>query len=264
MSAAIPDPPAGQQTAGQQSTGLPAAPIPETPARVGPLPIVPRTPAPPVNLTFSADGLVFLGVAGWLLWRKVLRGLVMQRVGALLGSAQDARYVVELLAQMAVMTGAQRVALGTFYNPQLASGGYGFTRATLVSCYVAPGRLPLDVEARDMPMERIRNDLDDLIANSQGHWRFVRAGVHLPTPCRDYLMRNRIAFLYGRLVMLEGLPIGVINVQFDDPASLPLHHHEMPHLEEMEHLYQELSRVVRARMLRPPLWRRVFNSWAGH
>jgi len=258
MSAAPPDPPAAQQ-----STGASPAPLAETPARVGPPPLLPRTPAPPVNLTFSADGLLFLGVAGWLLWRKLLRGLVLRRVGVLLGSAQDARYVVELLAQMAVLSGASRVALGTFYNPRLASSGYGFTRATLVSCYVAPGRLPLDIETRDMPMERLKEDVDDLIAHSRGSWRFVRAGTHLPTPCRDYLMRNRIAYLYGRLVMLEELPVGIINVQFDDPSAVPLHGEDLPHVEEMEHLYLELSRVVRGRMLRPPLWRRLFNSWAG-
>jgi hypothetical protein len=258
MSAANPTPPAAQQ-----SSGAPAAPLPETqPPRQGPLPLLPRTPAAPINLTLSADGLLLIGVAGWLVWRKVLRHTVLKRVGALLGAEQDARYLVELLAQVAVLTGAARVALGSFYNPRMSISGYGFTRATIVSCYVAPGRLPLDVETRDMPIDRIRDDVDDLLQNSPHGWRLVQAGPHLPTACRDYLLRNRIAFLYGRLVMLEELPVGIINMQFDDPDQQPPDPLGLPYAERLEHLYLELSRVVRGRMLRPPIWRRLFNAWA--
>ena len=76
-----------------------------------------RWPLPTLDLSVSADALVLLGICGWLIWRRFLRQMVLSRFGFLLGSQQNARYLVELLAQVAVLTGASRVALGTFYNP---------------------------------------------------------------------------------------------------------------------------------------------------
>lgn len=232
------------------------------PQLTGPTPdLVPR--AAPINLSLSADGLLLVGVAGWLVWRRFLRELVLRRVGALLGEEHDARYVLELLAQVAALTGATRVAVGSFYNPRMSIDGYGFTRVTIVSCYVARGRLPLDLQTRDMLLDRIRGDVDDLLRNAPCGWRLVRAGPHLPTACRDYLLRNNIVFMYGRLVMLGGLPVGIINIQFDDPDHPPTDPSSVPHAARLEHLYLELSRVVRGRMLRPPIWQRLFNAWTA-
>ncbi len=239
----------------------PRAEAPE--AQLGPPP-EPIESGPDINLTLSADGLLLIGVASWLVWRRVLRGVVMRRLGALLGSPMDPRYLVELLAQVAVLTGAARVALGTFYGPRMSASGYGFSRLTILSCYVAPGRLPLDLETRDMPIERIANDLEDLIAHGHGSWRLVQAGTHLPIACSDYLLRNRITFLYGRLVMLEELPIGILNLQFDDPHRRPEDPTSSPYTHRLEGLFAEISRVVRGRMLRPPLWRRLLSLWARH
>ncbi|MGB5135445.1 MAG: hypothetical protein WBN89_09765 [Prochlorococcaceae cyanobacterium] len=73
MSAATPDPPAAQE-----STGAAITPLPETPPPgQGPLPLLPRTPAAPINLTLSADGLLLIGVAGGLVWRRFLREAVL-------------------------------------------------------------------------------------------------------------------------------------------------------------------------------------------
>jgi hypothetical protein len=223
-----------------------------------------RWPLPALDLSVSADALVLLGICGWLIWRRFLRQMVLSRFGFLLGSQQNARYLVELLAQVAVLTGASRVALGTFYNPELLTTGYGYTRVAILSCYVAPGRLPLDVESRSMPMERIRADVQDLLDHAAGGWRLVEAGPHLPTPCLDYLLRNRIAFLYGRLVMLETLPIGILNLHFDTPQQRPADLGAICHADRLETLFAEISLVVRGRILRPSLWRRLLRTWSGH
>jgi hypothetical protein len=275
MTAAAPDPGAAQPPAGGSPSQGPALgqeqgtsqPLParEAPSgRLGPLPQLPRLAAPTIDLTLSADGLLLLGISAWLLWRRFLREVVLRRFGFLLGSEQNARYLVELLAQVAALTGAARVALGTFYNPAMLTTGYGYTRVAILSCYVAPGRLPLDLETRTMPLERIRADVEDLLRNANGGWRLVEAGPHLPTPCCDYLLRNRIVFLYGRLVMLESLPIGILNLHFDTPGQRPLDLTTIPHADRLELLFAEISCVVRGRILRPPLWRRLFRLWSGH
>ncbi len=190
--------------------------------------------------------------------------MVLRRFGLLLGSEQNARSLAELLAQVAALTGAARVALGTFYNPSMLTTGYGYTRVAILSCYVAPGRLPLDLETRTMPMERIRADVENLLQNARGGWRLVEAGPHLPTPCSDYLLRNRIVFLYGRLVMLENLPIAILNLHFDAPGERPLDLATIPHAERLELLFAEISCVVCGRILRPALWRRLLSFWTGH
>ncbi len=177
---ALLDRPGGSQ--GQELGQEPRTPLPqagrEAPADPSaPLPPLPHLAAPSIDLTLSADGLLLLGISAWLLWRRFLREVVLRRFGLLLGSEQNARSLAELLAQVAALTGAARVAI--------------------LSCYVAPGRLPLDLETRTMPMERIRADVEDLLQNARGGWRLVEAGPHLPTPCSDYLLRNRIVFLYA-------------------------------------------------------------------
>jgi hypothetical protein len=155
------------------------------------------------------------------------------------------------------------VVLGTFYSGRVTATGYRFTRVSILSCYTAPGRLPLDLATRDLPIERISADLEELLANGPECWRYVEAGPHLPAPCLDYMQRNRIAQLYGRLVLLEGLPIGVINLHFDSGCFRPVDPMHLPHADRLDALFLELSRLLRERILRPPLWRRLFNAWAG-
>lgn len=175
---AMPSPPMRAPAPDPQPSAIQAeTPPPQhTPVPAG------RWPLPTLDLSVSADALVLLGICGWLIWRHFLRQVVLSRFGFLLGSQQNARYLVELLAQVAVLTGASRVALVTLYNPELLTTGYGYTRVAILSCYVAPGRLPLDVESRSMPMERIRADVQDLLDHADGGWRLVEAGPHLP--CR--------------------------------------------------------------------------------
>jgi hypothetical protein len=241
---------------------VPHAPVPlPPPGLMGPLPGMPRSA--PIHLSLSADGLLLLGVASWLLWRRFLRAPLMRRFGVLLGSQESERYVTELLAQAAILTGASRVVLGTFYSGRVTATGYSFTRVSILSCYTAPGRLPLDLQMNDLPIERISADLDELLNNGAGSWRYVEAGSHLPAPCLDYLQRNRIAQLYGRLILLEGLPIGVLNLHFDHFGACPVDPAQLPHADRLELLFLELSRLLRERILRPPLWRRLFNAWAG-
>jgi hypothetical protein len=213
-------------------------------------------------VSLSADGLLLMGVASWLLWRRFLRLPVMRRFVHLLGHQQDERYLTQLLAQMAVLTGADRVVLGAFYAGRVTAAGYGFTRVSIRSCYVAPGRLPLDLQTSDLSMEKIRSDLDELIENGAARWKHVHATPDLPPSCLDYLQRNRIASLSGRLVLLEGLPIGVLNLHFDHPGG-DRDLDNLPHADRLERLFMELSRLMRERILRPPLWRRLFNIWAG-
>ena len=92
----------------------------------------------------------------------------------------------------------------------------------------------------------------------------MEAGPHLPTPCLDYLLRNRIAFLYGRLVMLETLPIGILNLHFYTPQQRPADLCAICHADRLETLFAEISLVVRGRILRPSLWRRLLRTWSGH
>jgi len=165
---AMPSPPMRAPAPNHEPTAIQTQTPPQVPAG--------RWPLPTLDLSVSADALVLLGTCGWLIWRRFLRQVVLSRFGFLLGSQQNARYLVELLAQVAVLTGASRVALGTFYNPELLTTGYGYTRVAILSCYVAPGRLPLDVESRSMPMERIRADMQDLLDHAAGGWRLVEAG----------------------------------------------------------------------------------------
>ena len=51
----------------------------------------------PLHLSLSADGLLLLGRAAWLLWRAFLRDTVMARIGTLLGSQQDSRYMTDVV-----------------------------------------------------------------------------------------------------------------------------------------------------------------------
>lgn len=254
------DPPGAQ--AGPGKPPPPADPQQEPPAGVVEPP--PELPAfGPLHLSLSADGLLLLGMAAWLLWRAFLRDTVMARIGTLLGSQQDSRYMADLLAQAAVLTGASRVALGSFYSPGLTSYGYAFSRVTIVSSYVSLGRQPLDLESKDLPIERIRQDLEILMAHGAKSWHLVRLSNQLPVPCQDYLQRNGITFLYGRLILLEGTPIGILNIHFDTPLAALDEPEELPHGELLEAIYRELSRLVRGRMLRPSIGRRLFSFWAG-
>lgn len=239
---------------------LPAAPL---------APVDPPDPAngqPPasggLNLTISADGLLLVLVAGWLVWTQVLRGWFVRRFQLLLSPPQESRYLLDLLAQIAVLTSATRVAVGSFHSGELSELGFAFTRVTIVSCYVAHGRLPLSSQARDLPISRISADVEDLLVHGLSSWRLVEAGAHLPGPCRDYLRRNQIACLYGRLVLLGQLPIGILNLQFEDSQAAPADLCATGWSQRLEELFEEVSQVLRSRRLRPPLWRRILALWS--
>lgn len=249
---------AGSQQGSEVSPpAAPLAPVdPPEPASSG-------APAPAgINLTVSADGLLLVLVAGWVVWSQLLRGWFVRRFQLLLSPPQESRYLLDLLAQIAVLTSATRVAVGSFHAGELSALGFAFTRVTIVSCYVAHGRLPLSSQARDLPISRISADVEDLLMHGLSSWRLVEAGPHLPAPCRDYLRRNQIACLYGRLVLLGQLPIGILNLQFEDAHLAPADLCATAWAQQLEELFEEVSQVLRSRRLRPPLWRRILALWS--
>jgi len=230
---------------------------------------VPTPAQQAIYLQLSSDVLLFLGLAGWLIWDKGIRPAVTRRLNQAMAPIEEERRLTNILAQIGIITRANRVILAAFHNGSLDAAGYHLQKLSTVNIYTAPGSLPMPNAIRDLPIGRIMNEIEQMIR--AGTWVATEYSDGLPQPCRDHLLRNDIRRMYNRLIKVGDLPIGILSLHYAKSATLahpnrrrsdagviPEEHERL-----MDDLYNEIALVMRRRIIHPSPVHRVLGILIG-
>lgn len=119
---------------------------------------VPKSPdAPPgtnINLSLSTDTLLFAGAFLWLLWDKLMKPTIAKSLDGVFAPIEEEKRLTAILAQIGIITHADRVVLAAFHNGQIDRYGFHLQRLTTVNQYTAPGHEPMNYPIRDLPIGR--------------------------------------------------------------------------------------------------------------
>jgi hypothetical protein len=224
---------------------------------------VPSSAPPPslsptgINVTLGADGLLALGGLVWLIWSRVIRSKVVTKLDGFFTPFEEERRLNNLLAQVGAVSQASRVVLAAFHNGSIDNYGYHLLKLSTINTYIAPGGSPMVVPIRDLPVERIRLELEQLLDANNGTWCDIVYDLNLPEPCRDHLRKNNIELMHNRLVRIGTLPIGIISLQYAvNDNRIPSIKHE-PYANIIDKLYDEIASIMRRRVVHPGLIRRL-------
>ena len=215
------------------------------------------------NLTLTADGLITLAALAWILWDRLLKNKVVSKLDGVFAPIEEERQLNNLLAQVGVITNASRVVLAAFHNGAIDNCGYHLTKLSTINSYTAPGRLPMTVPIRDLPVGRIMVELESMLDPGAERWSVTEYREDMPTPCRDHLNKNGIHRMYNRLVRVGNLPIGILSLQYDEgerrapPVSIE------PHSHLLEELYNDIAVIMRRRIIHPGPLRRLLMKLKG-
>jgi len=216
---------------------------------------------PPINVTVSGDALLALALGGWLIWDRLLRSTVNRRLGGVFAPVEEERRLTSILAQIGAITLARRVVLCAFHNGAIESGGYHLTKISTINTYTAPGAIPMRVPIRDLPIGRIMQELEDLLEAPRGApWVTVDYSDDLPEPCKDHLQRNDIGSMTNRIILVGNLPIGILSIQYGLDDKRNCHGCKQTCDDLVEPYYDEISQVMRRRVISPGLIKRILTK----
>ncbi|MGA0848173.1 MAG: hypothetical protein ACO3PY_06170 [Pontimonas sp.] len=214
-----------------------------------------------LQLTFTGDAILVLGAFAWVFWDRFIRSKVISKLDGVFAPIEEERVLNNILAQIGVITHASRVVLGAFHNGQISSGGYHLTKLSTINSYTAPGRLPMTVPIRDLPVGRIMFELEELLSPEGDCWSVVQYRDDLPAPCRDHLKRNNIHRMFNRIIKVGNLPIGILSLQYDESERRDPPIREEPYIKLLEELYEQIAHIMRRRIIHPGplrlLWMRI-------
>lgn len=229
------------------------------------LPSLPVQPPSRVELTLTGDALLVIGLLTWLIWDRLIRGKVVSKLDGAFAPIEEERALNNILAQIGVITNASRVVLAAFHNGAIDSGGYHLTKLSTINSYTAPNHLPMAVPIRDLPVGRIMFELEALLS-TQGaeNWLATEYSDDLPQPCQDHLKKNNIHKMYNRLIRVGNLPIGILSLQYDETERQVSFINEPRNSKILEDLYNQISQIMRRRIIHPGpirrLWMRIRGS----
>lgn len=117
--------------------------------------------------------------------------------------------VKDILAQLSILTDADRVTLGVFHNGVIGAKGAHYDKVVILEGYNAPGVLPLPELHKDVKAENLMEDLNPLW-NKEDQSLLLSKG-DAPASCSLYMSRRDIAHLYNKLLTTGNIEIGVIS-----------------------------------------------------
>jgi hypothetical protein len=215
---------------------------------------------PPFNISLGTDALLAMSALGWLIWDRFLRERLTSRLDGVFAPIEDERRLNSLVAQVGVITGANRVILCAFHNGAIDSCGYHLIKVSTINSYVAQDAFPMADTIRDLPVGRIMNEIERMMQLQRRggrQWDVVTDSPALAQPCRDHLTRSKIDVMFNRLVSVGNLPIGILSLQYHPAEASRPPLGDEPHAKILEDLYQEIASIMRRRIVSPGPIRRL-------
>jgi hypothetical protein len=212
---------------------------------------------PHLDLTFTADGLIGAIVIIWLFWRHFVKEQIVNKLDGVFAPIEEERRLTNILVQIGVVTNASRVILTAFHNGAVDSQGYHLTKLSTINQYTAPGKRPMNVPIRDLPIGRIMYELEEMLKATDGQWTLIEYKDTLPDLCKDHLNRNDIKIMYNKLIKVGTLPIGILSLQYDSTERRQPIVNTNPQLQILEDLYLEIATIMRRRIVHPGVLKKL-------
>lgn len=219
---------------------------------------------PAVNITLGADSMLLLGGIAWVVWDRLIRAKVVSKLDGVFVPIEEERRLNNLLAQVGVITNASRVVLAAYHNGVIDNCGYHLTKLSTINSYTAPGKLPMTIPIRDLPVGRIMFEVEDLLAQEDGRWSLTEYSEDLPQPCKDHLRKNNIYTMYNRVVKVGNLPIGILSLQFDESERRRPDIYTEPYSKLLNDLYNEIASIMRRRIIHPGPLKKLLMRLRGN
>lgn len=235
----------------------------KTAISVPPTQAPPEKPAyPPVNLTITADGALLVILALTIIWKNAIKPSLSQRLGSFLVSPDEERRLSTILAQIAVVTGADRVVLAAFHNGSLDSEGYHLQRISTINTYVKPGYPPMAKKIQNLPLEKITKELE-MLTHHDG-WNAILFSEDFPEACKEHMRSNHMKEMWNRPINVGYLPIGILSLQFTDfrpECAEPF----TPSYSErlLEDLFMQIATIMKKRVINPGPVRKIADKVFG-
>ena len=213
---------------------------------------VPVSPAPvriELALTDVVAGLsVLVSSVSVVLWRRAIatiRNLHDQAPERLLPRERNQAQL--LLAQLALLYGADRASLGLFHNGTLDLSGFHLQRLTVAASYTKPGIAPLPEIGRAVPLAGVP-ELADLW-QAEGGVQTLGFDETQPPGCREYLRRRGITCLQNRLLLAGQVAVAIVSLHWcnQDCSAIA----NAPLTPQAQQLFDELQTICAGVSLHP-------------
>lgn len=217
-----------------------------------------------LEVKFTGDALLVLGLLGWLAYDRLFKSKVVSHLSGSFAPVEEERRLNSVLAQIGLITNASRVVLCAMHNGAIDNDGYHLTKLSTINSYTAPGKLPMAVPIRDLPVGRIMLEIESLLhPDSPDGWVLTEYSDDLPDPCKDHLRRNRIHKMWNKMILVNRLPIGILSLQYDETERRRPPVREEPYTELLENLYDQISEIMRRRIIHPSPMKRLWLRLVG-
>lgn len=120
----------------------------------------------------------------------------------------------ELLAQLALISGADRVLLGLYHNGHLDSSGFHLSKLQVIAGYFSPGVSQVGEYLRTIPVSEVF-ELRHLWSSNTGIHSFDITDENLSTGCKTYMEVREIKCLRN-ITLMAGtqVEVGVIGLHY--------------------------------------------------
>lgn len=231
-------------------------------AATPPQPTPPQNPQGPdsvtIRLSFGLEGIVILIAAGYLIYERLLRPTVIDRLLGTFQPIEEQRKLNELMAQIGAVTTANRVLLWTFHNGELSTSiGYHYAKATVTNAYFSDHGERVSPAMRNVPFGVLYTELKPLLENPNST-QMIDIELVEAEPCKEYLRRTNTTLMFNRLVKIGNLPLAVISLQFCSHLTLDEKISIMqsclsdgPSAKLVNKLVQDVRDIMKVRAVRP-------------
>ena len=211
-------------------------------------------PAPsPIQIQLSVTDVVtglslLASSVSVFLWRRAiatLRNLHDQAPERLLPRERNQAQL--LLAQLALLYGADRASLGLFHNGTLDLSGFHLQRLTVAASYTKPGIAPLPEIGRAVPLAGVP-ELATLWESPDGT-QTLGMDETQPPGCREYLRRRSITCLQNRLLLAGQVAVAIVSLHWCNQECSAIAN--APISPQAQQLFDELQTICAAVSMHP-------------
>lgn len=213
----------------------------------------PPAPVQPIQIQFALTDViagfsVLISSASVVLWRRAIKALhSMQDKAPERLLPRERNQAQLLLAQLALLYGADRASLGLFHNGTLDATGFHLQRLTISASYVKPGIAPLPEFGRAVPLVGVP-ELAELWQCPDGVQTLGIEGDH-PPGCREYLRKRSITCLQNRLLMAGQVAVAVVSMHWCNQGCSSIAN--APLTPQAKQLFDELQAICAGVSMHP-------------
>lgn len=217
-------------------------------------PTTPKVEAISVNFSFGGELLLLTAAALYILYDRMLRPQVIDKLLGTFQPLDETRRINELLAQIAVVSEADKVVLWTFHNGDINSVGYHYAKASVTNGWWRPGIDKRSENYRNVPIGVLYGELRQLFENPDTA-QLICTDDAQGTGCLSYLNKVQIDSMVNRLVRIGNLPLGVVSVQYVGENSKEIAiQNNIASLERsklISKLITQINEIMKVRVIRP-------------